>query len=128
MILGNFYPNLKRNEFFWKKGKIIFQISTSVQKIWKKKQPVPDKNSKLLIDRETEDNNFIGTTVGQGVQKIISGTEECDSLWEAKNNRKLNLSGKLWYLGQIYTLLKKTEKKHIKFSLELKKLDLLGTL
>ena len=81
-----------------------------MQKIWKKKQPVPDKNSKLLIDRETEDNNFIGTTVGQGVQKIISGTEECDSLWEAKNNRKLNLSGKLWYIGQIYTLLKKTEK------------------
>ena len=39
--------------------------------VWlhKPKQPIPDKNSELLMDRQTEDSDFIGPSVGHGSKK-----------------------------------------------------------
>ena len=67
---------------------------------------MPDKNSEMLMDRQTEGSDFSGPSVGHGSKKVISGTEECHSVWERKKNRKLNPFMKLWYIGQIYTILK----------------------
>ena len=44
----------------------------------------------MLMDRQTEDSDFSGPSVGHGSKKVISGTEECHSVWEGKKNRKLN--------------------------------------
>ena len=40
-----------------------------VQKIWKKQQSIPDKNSELLTDRQIEDSDFIGPSLGHGSKK-----------------------------------------------------------
>ena len=57
------------------------------------------------MDRQTKNRDFSGPSCSTGVQKIKFGTER-DFPWEKKNNRKLDPSSKLGYIGQIYTFLK----------------------
>ena len=80
-ILGNFCPNLGKNEFSWKKElrqflniPIIYYDAKNLKKVTTRS----DKNAELLMDRQTENSGFIGPSTGQ-VQKIKFGTE-CVSL------------------------------------------------
>ena len=127
-ILGNFYPNMGKNDFSWKKGLCQFlnnPIIYMVKKIWKKEPPIPDKNAKLLVVRQTENSDFIGPCVGQGSKK--SNLEQSATFFEReKNNRKLNPFIKTMLHGSNIHYSKVNQKgnwkKHIKFPLELQKM------
>ena len=72
VIWGNFSPSLGENEFSWKKGLCQFlniPIIYHGAKILKILQLISDKNAELLMDRQTENSDFIGPSLGQGSKK-----------------------------------------------------------
>ena len=118
--MGNFCPNLEKNEFFWIKCSVsflIFQLSTMVQKIRKK---LTDRQTDRQIDREQW---FFRTLHRTCVQKIKFA--ESDSHWGGKNNRQLNPFIKIMvrWSNIHYSKINQTRnwKKHIQFLLELQK-------
>ena len=82
-ILSNFYPNLGKNEFSWKKGLcqflnilIIYHGAKNLRKV----TTHSDKNAELLMHKQTENSGFIEqwfyrTLHRTGIQKIKFGTE-----------------------------------------------------
>ena len=57
------------------------------------------------MDRQTENSDFIGLYVGRGSKK--SNLEQSATLFERdKIIVHYILSWKLWYIGQLYTILK----------------------
>ena len=111
-ILGNFCPNLEKNEFFLKKCSVsflIFQLSTMVQKIREKftdrqTDSQTDRKTDRQTDRQAEDSDFIGPSIEHGSRK--SNLQNATLIEEEKIIANLILSSKLWYFGQICTILK----------------------
>ena len=69
---GQYFPKLGEKCIFWEKGLCQFINIPNiyhVAKNLKKKRPIPDKNSELQMDRQTEDSDFIGSSEGQGSKK-----------------------------------------------------------
>ena len=100
-ILGNFCPNLGKNEFSWKKGLSVWHIDSQTE-------------------RQTEDS---GPTVGQRSNK-----SNLDRVWlcfRGKNNRKPNTFIKAMVHRSNIHYSKMNQKgnwkKHIQFPLELQK-------
>ena len=121
-ILGTFYQNFGKNEFSWKKWKSVFKYSYY---LWwcKKWERTNNPFLRKLPNWRTDNNDFIGPSVGQGSK--ISNLEKFNSLWEGKIIVNHIVSSKLWFISQIYTILKyikkKTEKRIHKFLSNYKK-------
>ena len=82
-ILGNFCPNLGKNESSWKKGlcqflnnPIMYHGAKNLRRVTTRS----DKNTELLMDRQTENSGFIGTSIGQGSK--VSNLEQSATLFE----------------------------------------------
>ena len=60
-------------------------------------------------DGQTDNSDFIGSSVGQWSK--ISNLEKCNSLWEGKIIVNQIVLSKIWFLSQIYTILKYIKKK-----------------
>ena len=82
-ILSNFYPNLGKNEFSWKKGlcqflniPVIYHGAKNLRKV----TTHSDKNAELLMPKQTENSGFIGPSIEQGSKN--SNLEQSETLFE----------------------------------------------
>ena len=71
VILGPFYQNFGKNEFSWKKGlyqflNISIIIALLCQKLERTNEPFLRKMLNSWTDRQTDNSDLIGSSLGQG--------------------------------------------------------------
>ena len=90
---GQYFPKLGEKCIFWEKGLCQFINIPNIYHVAKNLKKITTRSAQKFrtADGQTDKVQWFYRTFWRaGIQKVIFETEECDSLWEGKNNCELN--------------------------------------